>query len=469
MHLTNTARLLVTAAALAGLSQAAFADGVDDYLKAQMTARHIPGLSVVVVQNGKVVKAQGYGLANVEQSSPATADTIYPIGSLSKQFTAVAVMLLVQEGKVKLDAPLSQYLAAMPKTWQPITVRELLNQTSGIPEWEPNLDKDSLLHEFPLAEIANKAALKPLLFTPGTQFAYSNTNYNLLAGIIEKASGKPYSDFLRARLFMPLNMASTGVYDPQEIVLGRSAGCDRFKGKVYNNTFLYDPSYYLGAGNLESTVSDMGKWDAALVAGKVLPAPALTQIWTPPTLPGGNHTSYGMGWDREIIKGHLLLWHNGSITGCMGFVGRFPGDHLSIVILSNMMPLDGFDDTPPFFGLGLGLAKHYLPDFAKHDDGIPDTDPQTAALLKTVSAQLASGTLDKSLFAPSFQVLLTPAAVDPAHALLAPLGPLTSLALLRRDAGGPARYRALYGTTAVDWLIAVDKDHKITGLRPQPE
>lgn len=438
---------------------------MDDYLQAQMAARHIPGLSVAVVQDGKVIKSRGYGQANVEQASPATVDTIYPIGSLSKQFTAVAVMLLVQEGKVKLDAPLSVYLAAMPKTWQPITVRELLNQTSGIPEWGPNLDKDSLLREFPLAEIAQNAAVKPLLFAPGTQFAYSNTNYNLLAGIIEKVGGKPYGDFLQARLFKPLGMTSTGVYDPQEIMPGRSAGYDRFQGKVYNNAYLYDPSYYLGAGSLESTVGDMVKWDTALAGGKVLPLPVMAQMWTPPTLPGGTPTAYGMGWERDTINGHSLIWHNGAIFGCMGFAGRFPQDHLMVVILSNMMPLDGFDDAPPFFKLGLGLAKQYLPDLAKPDAGIPDPEPQTAALVKTVLTQLAAGTLDSTLVVPAYsQKVLTPDALAALHTGLAPLGPVSSLTLLSRTAGGTSVYRAQYRVRAIDWTFILSKERKIAAL-----
>ena len=233
--------LLAMTAMMGSLAGATRADNVDDYLKGEMARRHIPGMTVAVVRDGKVVKSQGYGLADVELSLPATAETIYPLGSISKQFTATGIMLLVQAGKVGLDDPLRKYIPSLPEAWHKITVRTLLNQTSGIPEWVPNLSKDPVLKTYTLTEIVRHAASKPLAFTPGTRFGYSNTNYNLLAGIIEKAAGKPYGSFLQEHLFKPLGMDATGVYDPQVIVKSRSAGYDRLQGKVYNNIIFYDP------------------------------------------------------------------------------------------------------------------------------------------------------------------------------------------------------------------------------------
>ncbi len=456
---------LLAAAALVGLMRAGHADGVDDYLKAQMTTRHIPGLSVAVVKDGQVAKAQSYGLANVELSVPAAADTIYPVGSISKQFTAVGVMLLVQDQKVGLDDPVSKYLDALPQTWQNITVRELLNQTSGIPEWVPNPDKDPLLKTYSLPELARHAAIKPLAFKPGTQFGYSNTNYNLLAGIVEKASGKPLSDFLEDRLFKPLRMEATEEYDPQMAVQHRAAGYTCAAGKIYNNILFYDSSIYDGAGGLQSTVDDLAKWDAAVASGKVLPLSVMAQMWTPPTLPGGALTKYGMGWSSQTINRHPMIWHNGELPGCTGFLAHFPNDHLTVVILSNMNSVDGSDDGPPFLSLGLGVAAQYVPALApaKEAAGIPDTDPKTAALLRIAAAQIAAGgSLDLSLVAPAVQAGLTPAVLKPLHDLLAPLGPITALTLLRRGPDGSAVYRARYKAVTVNWLIAVDKDHKIT-------
>ncbi len=461
------------AALLMGLIRTTHADGVDDYLKAQMAARHIPGLSVAVVQDGKVVKSQGYGLANIELPVPAAVGTIYPIGSISKQFTAVAVMLLAQEQKVGLDDPISKYLASLPATWQSITVRELLNQTSGIPEWVPDPDKDPLLKTYSLTELAHHAAVKPLAFRPGTRFEYSNTNYNLLAGIVEKAGGKPLNDFLQEHLFKPLGMDATGEYDPQMAVQSRSAGYTRAAGNIYNNIIFYDPSILAGAGGLQSTVGDLAKWDAAVASGEVLPLPVMAQMWTPPVLPGGAVTDYGMGWMSQSVKGHRMIWHNGAIPGCMGFSGRFPDDHLSVVILSNMCPIDRFDDSPPFFSLGLGVAKQYLPDLAKEEAAVPDTNPQVTRLLRRTLLGLAAGKVDADTLTLEMRSVFSPETLTQMRQAIAPLEPLQSLSLLAHSEQGSLtvyRYRAVYGATPTIVLMTLTPDGKIAGwLGPRLE
>ena len=340
------------------------ADPADDYIRAQMARRHIPGMTVAVALNGRIIKLRGYGLASLELNAPAKADTVYPLGSVSKQFTAVGVVLLTREGKVGLDDPISKYLSDLPSAWQAITVRQLLNQTSGVPEWNPDTDKDPLLKAYPLAEIVRRAAAKPLAFAPGTHYEYSNTNYSLLAGVIEKASGKPYGDFLQERLFHPLGMTATGIYDPQIVVRGRATGYDRAGGRLYNNLILFDPSYLAGSGGLQSTAGDLLRWQAALTAGKVLPPSVLSRMWTSPVLPGGAQTDYGMGWVSQTVNGHRLVWHNGAIPGATAFLGWFPADRLTVVILSNSFPLDGQDDAHPFLPMGQRLATFYVPALA---------------------------------------------------------------------------------------------------------
>ena len=158
------------------------ADSVDDYLKAEMARRHIPGLSVAVVQGGKIVKSQGYGAASLELSVPATATTAYQIGSLTKQFTAAAILRLAQDGKLNADDKITKCLGVLPGSWKAITIRQLLNQTSGIPNYRGGIDlfRGAYLKDYTGAEIIKLASAHPLLFTPGTQFNYSNTNYHLL-------------------------------------------------------------------------------------------------------------------------------------------------------------------------------------------------------------------------------------------------------------------------------------------------
>jgi D-alanyl-D-alanine carboxypeptidase len=476
-----TTGLLAMTAMAGSLVGALRADNVDDYLKAEMAHRHIPGMTVAVVQDGKVVKYQGYGLADMELSVPATPDTVYLLASISKQFTAAGILLLVRDGKVGLDDAVGKYLNGLPQAWRGVTVRQLLNQTSGIPEWVPDPDKDPLLKTYTLREIAQRAAVNPLAFTPGTRFQYSNTNYSLLAGIIEKADGRPYGEFLRARIFKPLGMDATGVYDPSEIVTNRAAGYVRSDGKLFNNTLVYDPSLLAGAGGLQSTAGDLVKWDAALAAGTLLPAASLAQMGTPPALPGGARSGYGMGWVSQTINGHRLLWHNGSLPGAMSFLGRFPDDHLTVILLSNMSPLDGFDDAFPFLPLGQGLAALYLPALApaKADPLVPDmppqvTTPQVTQTLRQVLTDLAAGKADTAYLTPAMSAALTPAVIAQTDRNLASAGAFKpdSLALMSRaDKNGLRvyRYRALYGETPIIWTVHLTKDGKIAGLIPQGE
>jgi len=254
-------------------------------------------------------------------------------------------------------------------------------------------------------------------------------------------------------------------------VLPNLASGSLWDGKtMQSSSIAFSPTVDFGDGGIISTVIDLAKWNAALDGDTLLNADSKRLLWTPPTLASGTATQYASGWLVTSAAGHKLLWHNGAtIAGFTGAIFKFPSDKLTLIVLTNSLDIPGTQTRLPLYSLGLGLAKLYLPDMAKEDQGIPDTDPKTATLLKTVSAQTASGTLDKSLFTPAFQAVLTPEAINPVHALLAPLGPLTSLVLLSRDSNGIAVYQAIYGTTVVNWQIAVDQDHKIALLRPLPQ
>ena len=456
---------------LAGMTRA---DSVDDYLKSEMARRHIPGMTVAVVQNGKVVKEQGYGLADMELSVPATPDTVYMLASISKQFTAVGVMLLVREGKVGWTTRSASISQVCPS---PGAVSLSVNCSTRLPasrSGSRTRTKTRLLKTYTLAEIARRAASKPLAFEPGRGYRYSNTNYNLLAGIIEKAGGKPYGEFLRARIFDPLGMKATGVYDSEAIVKNRASGYVRVGGKLFNNILVYDPSYLAGAGGLQSTAGDLVRWDAALDAGTVLPQSSLAQMWTPPALPGGAHTSYGMGWLNQTIHEHRLIWHNGSLPGTMGFVGRFPQDHLTVIILSNMSPLDGFDDASPFLPLGRGVAALYVTALAKADTPILDTEPPVTQMLRQVLTSLAANRADTSHLTPDMTAALTPAVIAQTNHNLAPLGAFQpdSLALTSRASENGLRvyrYHAKYGKTPVIWTVHLTMDSKIAGMVPQAD
>ncbi len=456
---------LLAATLLTGLGRLAYADGVDDYLKAQMAARHIPGLSVAVVQDGKVVKTAAYGVSDVAAKTPATLDTRYILGSCTKPFTAVAVLQLMEAGKVDLDAPISRYLDGLPAAWSAITVRELLTHMSGLPNYRQFLDYTKLSaakYNRPGSVIALLAD-KRLDFVPGTKYEYSNSNYHLLGQLIEKVSGQTYEDFLATHQFQAAGMTATRLATLPALLPNQAAGYEwNGKKRRPNTTFLPRTLDY-GDDGLVSTAGDLAKWTTALSTGQLISEATLKQMITPGRLPDSAPTSYGLGLAVVPYHGQVLAWHNGATPGYSSTIDYFVDSRLAVIILCNL-----YDGAPLTDLLAFGVANQYLP-AAPAPAAIPDTDPQTAALLRKVSAQIAAGKLDRSLFAPTLRAALTPAAVDPAHDLLTPLGPLTSLTLLRRTPDGLAVYRALYGTTAVDWLIAVDGDRKITVLRPQAE
>ena len=352
-------------------------------------------------------------------------------------------------------------------------MRELLNQTSGIRnyrEFIPDVLTGGAAKDYTAAQVIQMASTKPLLFAPGTQFAYSNTNYHLLGMIVEKASGKSYGDYLQQTFFGPLGMTATRMEHPG-LTLPNLAVGSVWDGKTTQAfPIVFSPTINFGDGGVLSTVRDLIKWNAALDGEALLTPKSKRLLWTPPTLTGGAATEYASGWFSAPVQGHQLRWHNGAtIAGFTGAIFKFPADKLTLIVLTNSLDVPSVQTSIPLYSLTLGLAKLYLHDAAKMDAGIPDTDPQTAALLKTALAQIASGKLELSQFTPKMQSLLVPSVVGPVHALLAPLGPLTSLTLIRRASDGSSRYRALYGTTTLDWLIVVDKDHKIAGLRVLPE
>lgn len=457
---------LLTVALLTGLTKFANADGVDDYLKAQMAAKHIPGLSVAVVQDGRVVKIAAYGVSDVAAKTPATLDTRYILGSCTKPFTAVAVLQLMEAGKVDLDAPISRYLDALPAAWSAITVRELLTHTSGLPNYRRFLDNAKLSdpkYNQPGSVIALLAE-KPLDFAPGTKYEYSNTNYHFLGQIIEKVSGQTYGDFLVAYQFKAAGMTATRLATLPLLLPNQAIGYEWDGKKLRPNTIFLPRALDYGDDGLVSMAGDLAKWTTALSTGQLVSEATLKQMIMPGTLTGGTQATYGLGLIVASYKGQTLATHSGATPGYSSTIAYLVDSHLAVVVLCNVWSND-LGLTQP---LALEVASQFLP-AAPAPAAVPDTDPQTAALLRKVSAQIAAGKLDRSLFTPTFRSALTPAAVDPAHDLLAPLGPITSLTLLRRNADGMATYRALYGIVAVDWLIAVDTNRKITVLRPQPE
>ena len=279
------------------MSQEAAEDAVDRFVAEQMESQHIPGLSLAVVRGGAVVRAQGYGLASLELNVPVTPQTVFQIGSITKQFTATAVMMLVEEGKVSLGESVTHALDGLPDTWEGVTVRHLLDHTSGIKSFTGIPDVMARLTFLPASrdEVLGLVAGEPLEFAPGEQYAYNNTGYYLLGHVIEKASGQPYGDFLRERIFAPLGMNATRLNDMDDILPHRACGYVWGEDRLWNARHI-SMTWPFSAGALVSTTLDLARWDAALGGGSLLPKAMWERMWTPATCwPTGQRPATGSG------------------------------------------------------------------------------------------------------------------------------------------------------------------------------
>lgn len=320
---------------------------LDDIIGSMMLERHIPGLALMISRGGVPEVARGYGLANVELSVPATADTVFEIASITKLFTAQAVLQLVEEGRVGLDASAREYLPQLPIAWESATVRHILSHLSGIPNYTDVPEYwDSTRLDVSRERILGLVIDKPLQFPAGSNWSYSNTGYYLLGMLIEAVSGQTYGDFLWDRIFAPLSMRSTRVNDPYVIVPGRAAGYTLQDGELRNVEY-YSPAGTYAAGVLLTTVSDLVKWDAALYGDAILPQRTLRTMWTPtrdalPIEQRGGFTTC-MGWFVfSNFWGRNVPWagHNGGVKGFSSAIVRFLDDEITVALLMNR---DGID------------------------------------------------------------------------------------------------------------------------------
>lgn len=327
---------------------AAQADKVDDYVKAEMQRQHIPGTSIAVIKDGKVIKAEGYGLANVELNVPARPETVYKIGSVSKQLIATGILQLIQEGKLSLDDKISKFLDGTPDIWKEITIRHLLTHTSGIVREAPGFNPLKIQDD---ADVIKTAYDLPLRFAPGEKWEYCNVGYFSLAEIIRKVSGKPWGDYLNEQLFMPLEMNATRTTTIAEIIQNRA------NGYVWRNNKLENASIYFAlrpSGAFLSTVLDLAKLDAALYTDKILKPSTLSQMWAPVKLNNGATHPYGFGWELSSVAGHKMVHHGGSLPGFRAQLMRFVDDKLTVVVLTNG------DNADPNL-IALGIAALYIP------------------------------------------------------------------------------------------------------------
>lgn len=302
---------------------------MDQVIRASSDADAFSG-AVLVARDGRILLDQGYGLANREWNIPNDGDVKFRLGSLSKQFTAVAIMLLNQQGKLDLDAPIKTWLPDAPAAWDAITPRHLLSHTAGVPNFTAFADYEALkTRPATMAQLIARFSDRPLDFAPGSRFAYSNSGYVLLSAIIEAASGQTYADFITANLFQPLGMSDSG-YDRHDVILPRRASGYAPGADGVVNADYVDMSIPTGAGALYSTTHDLLKWEQGLFGGRLLNAQSMTALTTPV------RNGYAMGLMVSEADGKRLVWHNGAIEGFNTYMAYDPGDRTAVIVLGNL-------------------------------------------------------------------------------------------------------------------------------------
>lgn len=311
----------------------------------------VPGASVLVLKDGQPVFRRGYGLAVLEDGIPAGPKTNYRLASVSKQFTAAAILLLAEDGKLSLDDPVKKWLPGLPPVADPITLRQLLSHTGGLIDYEDLMpaDQATQLHDIDVLHLLEKE--DRLYFAPGTHYRYSNGGYALLALIVGKASGQDFATFLRQRIFLPLGMDGTVAHqDGVDTVVHRAYGYSLAEGH-WQRTDQSMTSAVLGDGGIYSSIDDLAKWDAALYDERLLKADSLRQAFSPATRTDEPDVPfYGFGWR---INGDTL-WHSGESIGFRNVIVRWPKQHLTVIVLTNR-------NDPEPYRLALRIGDRWLP------------------------------------------------------------------------------------------------------------
>lgn len=421
-----------------------------------VAGRAAPGVTIAVVSGGSVVYAKGFGYMNVEDAVPARGDTSYPIGSNTKQFTATAILMLQDEGKLNVDDRLSKYLPGIPHANE-VTLRNLLTHSGGYAEYTEIGTFDELGNRPTTpAETVNTVDHRPLAFTPGTKREYSNTGYNLLSLVIEHVSGMSYADFLEQRIFKPLGMTSTYVRGWDDTRPNVATEYESYALGPWEHATHLDYTWFSGAGAIISNPADLAKWNAALSGGKLLSKRSLTEMMTPHSI-GKNDPfpSYGFGISvSHLPNGHLMISHGGNTYGAATQDARFPNDHFGIVVLANSGA----------FSYNTAVSAVYralVPSAAVKASPHPGTTPGKAAKPQADPAMVASaqrwlddaidGHIDMTQLRPDFRAHMIPEHRAALQALAA-LGPRT-YTLVSTDRRPPTTSYIFMVKTAKETLL----------------
>lgn len=312
----------------------ASADKVDTYLKEQMTKGHIPGLAVAVVRDGTVVKSSTYGYSDLEYKNPVRRDTVFEVGAITKEFTATGILKLAEARRLSLDDKIASYLSDAPVAWSDITVRQLLNHTSGIKSFTDMTNHFRLVDHLTQRQFISEVGMYPLEFAPGTQYKYGNTGFVLLGYIIENVTRTNYWDWMAREVFLPLGMTATGDRNPSRLIPQRAHGYEKNNAGGLNNRDI-DLTDLFSTGAMATSLDDLVRWDDALRKDKILSDDSRRLMWTPTKLADGTVKHYGLGWG-VATEGRRNVGHSGYTSGYSSTFQVYPADKLTIIVLCNL-------------------------------------------------------------------------------------------------------------------------------------
>lgn len=357
---------------------------LDEQVRAYVEQDRFNG-SVLVARDGKILLRRGYGPANAEWNIPNTPDTKFRLGSITKQFTAMGILILERQGKLSVNDPVCKYVERCPETWKPITIHHLLTHTSGIPNFTGFPDYNATKAQpSPPKDTLRRFIDKPLVFDPGTKYQYSNSGYVLLGYVLETASGTKYDEFVRRNIFDPLGMKDTGYDWNWEVLPRRASGYDR-AGKGLRNADFIHMTVPHAAGALYSTVDDLYKWDQALYTETLLPKEAMQRYFTP------FKDGYAYGWMTREFSGMKVIFHGGGIDGFSTMISRVPDLRLVVIALDNILP---------------GQTGRVADDLLKLAAGQPVNKPAVRKEI-TISPAILQQYVGEYVISPKFKLTIT--------------------------------------------------------------
>jgi D-alanyl-D-alanine carboxypeptidase len=396
---------------------------IDAVAAAALQSTGVPAASVAVVKNGQIVFVKAYGNAKLDPPTPATSAMRFSIGSVSKQFTASAILMLQEEGKLSLDDKVSRFLPDLTRA-NDVTIRELLSHTSGYQDyWPQDYVMPNMLQPVDAQKILDQWARKPLDFEPGTKWQYSNTNYVIAGLIAEKAAGMPLMDYLRKRIFSILDMKSVTDIDQKRLTESDPVGYMRYGLGPLRKAPKEGPGWLFAAGELAMTAEDLAKWDISIIDQKLMKPSSYGQLEAETVLKNGVGTQYGLGVSVRNSGGRKMVEHNGEVSGFTSENIVFPDDRIAIVVLTNQ------DAAGAAGAIASGIAPLL---FATNDAEAIDK----AAQARKIFEGLQRGAIDRSLFTSNANFYFNDQAVQDLSSSLGPLGAVQSFTQVSRSLRG---------------------------------